>query len=150
MNSGTVQFGPSGLVLEERAHVVALELFAAGEELQLDDEGEADDRPAQLFDEADDGRGRAAGREQVVGDDDAVARADGVAVHLVNYGYDDERDGVAVIDSVELAVRLAGTWATARAVRPGRAPEPLELTAEADVHRVRLTDVGLYTVVVLR
>ena len=55
-----------------------------------------------------------------------------------------------MIDSVELAIRLAGTFATATAVRPGQAPERLGLTADGGVHRVRLTDVGLYTVVVLR
>ena len=48
----------SGLVLEERAHVVAVELLAAGEEFKLDDEGEADHGAAELFDETDDGRSR--------------------------------------------------------------------------------------------
>src|SRR3712207_4653030 len=66
---------PSGLVLEQRAHVVAVEALAAGEELKLDDEGEAGHFAAEPFDQLADGFGRAAGGEQVVGDEDAVAGA---------------------------------------------------------------------------
>ena len=76
--------------------------------------------------------------------------ADGVAAHLVNYGYDDERDAVAVLDELELTVRLAGSFTTAVAVRPGRSAESLELTHEAGCYGVRLLEVGLYTVIVLR
>ncbi len=75
---------------------------------------------------------------------------DAVVVHLVNYGHDDERDAVAVVDTLELAVRLPTAYSTATLVRPERPREPLELSRDGDVHRVRLADVGLYTVVVLR
>lgn len=75
---------------------------------------------------------------------------DGVAVHLVNYGYDDEGDAVAVTDDFELTVRPPEDLPTATAVRPGRSPEPLDLTRDGDRCRVRLTDVGLYTVVGFR
>jgi hypothetical protein len=75
---------------------------------------------------------------------------DGVAAHLINYGYDDERDAAAVIEELELTVRPGGSVATATAVRPGRSVEPLELIQDGDLFRVRLADVGLYTVVVLR
>ena len=75
---------------------------------------------------------------------------DGAAVHLINYGYDDERDAVAVIAELELTVRLGGRFATATAVRPGQSAEPLELVKDGDSYRVRLAEVGLYTVVVLR
>src|ERR671917_138157 len=75
---------------------------------------------------------------------------DGVAVHLVNYGYDDERDAVATIGDLELTLRLGGEFAGATAVRPGRSPERTELSRDGDGYRVRLADVGLYTVVVLR
>ena len=47
-------------------------------------------------------------------------------VHLINYGYDDGRDAVARIPDLDLTVR------------------------DGDGYLVRLADVGLYTVVVLR
>ncbi|HLL63690.1 MAG TPA: hypothetical protein VK401_11615, partial [Propionibacteriaceae bacterium] len=75
---------------------------------------------------------------------------DGVAVHLVNYGYHDEHDTVAVMETLDLTVRLDSSVASATAVRPGRSVETLELVSDGDSHRVRLTGVGLYTVVVLR
>jgi hypothetical protein len=75
---------------------------------------------------------------------------DGVAAHLINYGYDDEADTVTVIDDLELTVRLPGTHMTATAVRPGGSPEPLELARDGNCYRVRLTEIGLYTVMVFR
>lgn len=78
-------------------------------------------------------------------------RVDGaVAAHLINYGYDHERDAVAMIAALDLAVRLPGEVATGTVVRPGRSPEPLELDRDGDRYRVRLGEVGPYTVVVFR
>ena len=78
-------------------------------------------------------------------------RLDGaVAVHLVNYGYDDEGDAVAMIADLELTVRLPTGYTSATLVRPGHAPEPLEVSRDGEHLRVRLADVGLYTVVELR
>ena len=78
-------------------------------------------------------------------------RDDVVAAHLINYGYDDDRDAVAVIPELELTVRLPGKDVTAgTVVRPGREPEALELRRDGDGYGVRLKDVGLYTVVVFR
>ena len=59
---------------------------------------------------------------------------------------------MAVIADLELAVRLPGELATApTVVRPGRPPEPVDLRrGRRRTCRVRLADVGLYTVVVLR
>ena len=55
---------------------------------------------------------------------------DGVAVHLINYGYDDERDAVAVIDELELAVRLPGELRDRpRSCDPAGPPEPVDLIA---------------------
>jgi hypothetical protein len=75
---------------------------------------------------------------------------DGFAVHLVNYGYDDERDATAAIADLELAVRLPGEVRGGTVVRPGQTPEPVDLARTGDAVRVRLADVGLYTVVVFR
>ena len=75
---------------------------------------------------------------------------DGVAAHLINYGYDQERDAVAVVDDLELTVRLPKTFSTAMLLRPGRPPEALELRRDGDAHCVRLGAVGLYVLVVLR
>ena len=73
-----------------------------------------------------------------------------VAVHLVNYGYDDPADAVAVIEDLELTVRLPTDHSSATLVRPGRPPEALDLSRDGDHYRVRLAGVGLYAVVELR
>src|ERR1051325_1979216 len=81
MRGGAVQF-PSGLVFDERAHVVSFEALATRKEFKLDDEDQSGDRAAQILDQIDDGARRAASGEQVVGDQDAMALSDGVAVNL--------------------------------------------------------------------
>ena len=51
---------------------------------------------------------------------------DGVAAHLVNYGYDDEHDAVADDPRAGAGPPVAGEdLATAEVVRPGRPPEPV-------------------------
>ena len=73
---------------------------------------------------------------------------DGVAAHLVNYGYDDEQDAAAVI------ARPGAGRPAARRGPPGRGrcdpagpPEPVDLTAHRGRRTAsRLADVGLYTV----
>ena len=68
---------PGGLfvVVEEAEDVVLAELGAAFEEVEFDGEADAGDFAAELADELDGGLHGAAGGEEVVDDDDALAGA---------------------------------------------------------------------------
>src|SRR5581483_8190021 len=72
----------SMLVPKQREDVVARELLAAAEELELDDERQADDLAAELLDQLDRRLRRAAGREHVVVDQHPLPRDDRVRVYL--------------------------------------------------------------------
>ena len=74
------------VVVEEAENVVIGEAGAALEEVELDGEGEADDFSAQLLDELDGGFHGAAGGEQVVDEDDALAGLDGVEMDFEGVG----------------------------------------------------------------
>ena len=79
--SGTsMRDGPS--VLDDAGHSPALEPVAALEELELDQEREADHLALEPLDQFDRAVDRAAGREQVVDDQDLLTRRDRVAVDL--------------------------------------------------------------------
>src|SRR4051812_4355619 len=71
-----------GSVLDQRAEVVAVELLASVQELELDDECEADDLSAKLLDEVDLRLRRPARGEKIVVDEDARAARDRVRVQL--------------------------------------------------------------------
>jgi len=60
--------------------ILPLELLPTLEEGQLDQEGDADDRPAELLHEPKGRRHRPPRREEVVHNQDALARRDGVLV----------------------------------------------------------------------
>jgi hypothetical protein len=72
----------------------------------------------------------------------------GAALHFVRYDYDDERDEVPVLDRLSLTVRLPQRFATAAAFSPDG---KLEATLEpgADVHRIELSNAGVYGIVLL-
>ncbi len=59
----------SALVLDQRMNVVALETLPAVQEREVDDEGNANDLPAELLDQPSDRLDRAAGGEHVVVDE---------------------------------------------------------------------------------
>ena len=74
--------------------------------------------------------------------------ADGVAVHLLRYSYDEAADRVPDLAELELSVRLgevalAGAEVVPEGVRA-------DLRSAGPVHTLRLRDVPLYTVVLLR
>src|SRR5262245_58674962 len=69
-------------ILDEREDVVRGQAFPAVQELELDDERQADDLPAELLDELDGRLGRSAGGEDVVVDDHALPLDDRVGVDL--------------------------------------------------------------------
>ena len=74
------------VVVEQAEDVVLGEAFAAAEEVEFDGEGEAGDFAAELFDELDGGFHGAAGGEQVVDEQDALAGLDGVEVDFERVG----------------------------------------------------------------
>jgi hypothetical protein len=79
----------------------------------------------------------------------AVHRVEaGAALHLVRYGYDEDGDRVPPLPELALELRLPTTCGSARAVSPdGRLDARLE---SADgVHRLTLSDLSLYGIVVL-
>src|SRR5579883_99645 len=82
----------SGSVADHAVNVVAAQLLAAVQEAELDQKGQADNLAAQLLDQVDSGAHGAARRQQVVYQQDALTRADGVAVYL--------EDGAAVLQVV--------------------------------------------------
>jgi hypothetical protein len=80
-----------------------------------------------------------------------AALADGsAAVHLVNYGYDADADGVRVLRDVDLTIRLPFDPVAATLVQPGREPVTLAVRGSAEASVVTLPELGVYSVVVLR
>src|SRR4051794_13942338 len=73
---------PPALIGDQRVQIEAVELLAATEEGQLDDEARSDDDAAELLDEAADRVDGSAGREDVVVDHDARASRDQLRVQL--------------------------------------------------------------------
>ena len=72
------------------------------------------------------------------------------AVHLVNYDYDPDTDGVRERNELELAVRLPFDAVSAELVSPGAASESLPVRREAERQVVTLPTLGVHGVVVLR
>jgi hypothetical protein len=72
----------------------------------------------------------------------------GAAVHIVRYDHDDDADAVPPLPELELAVRLPQPFSRATAFSPG-GDLRASLAADGAMHRVMLTDVPLYGVVLL-
>jgi hypothetical protein len=70
------------------------------------------------------------------------------AVHLLDYGYDRETDGVPAHEEVSLSVRLPFDVAGATLVSPGSGDSPLPVASDSDAWTVRLPSFRLYAVVV--
>jgi len=94
------------------------------------------------------------GRQVVLDGVDDVAvnihrLADGaVAVHLVNYAYDRDRDEVRVRPDVQLSVALPGSRTHATVLTHTGAVQGLSLTADGDRYRLTLPELPLYAIVV--
>jgi hypothetical protein len=71
-----------------------------------------------------------------------------VAVHLVNYDFDAESDGVAPIQDVGLTVRLPFRAETAEFVDCRGGSLRLDVTYDDGRHLVRLPEIGVYGIVV--
>ena len=73
----------------------------------------------------------------------------GAALHVIRYDHDDAADRVAPLPALELGLRLPGTFTRATAHSPGG---DLSVTLEHagdGRHRLRLTQVPLYGIVLL-
>jgi hypothetical protein len=74
---------------------------------------------------------------------------DGVALHLVSYGYDRDADAVGVLHDVTVCVRLDRPRRRGFVVAPGAGRREVDVRHEGDAHVVALGDVGVYAVLVL-
>lgn len=74
------------------------------------------------------------------------------AIHIIRYDYDKAVDAVPVLPRLNLEVRLARPFRMVEAVSPvGHVGARLTYSRETrEMHRLELTDVPLYTVVLLR
>jgi len=80
-----------------------------------------------------------------------IARlADGsAAVHVLNYGYDEDQDRVAALSDVELTVDLPLGAGRATVLTSDGKRTDVDVTVDGNRHTLRIDDLGLYTVVVL-
>lgn len=74
--------------------------------------------------------------------------ADGAAIHLIRYDYDERQDAVPVLPELSLSLRLPERFETARVFCPNGNPE-ITLAHHDGLHQLRLRNVPLYAVVVL-
>lgn len=74
---------------------------------------------------------------------------DTVAVHLVNYGYDAERDEVLLVTDRELVVELPRRFTHATVIQPEGKRKAVDVEVEGGRHRLRLDTVGVYAIVLL-
>jgi hypothetical protein len=74
--------------------------------------------------------------------------ADGVAVHILRYAYDAAADRVRDLQEMDIRVRLEDVHVTAAEAVPSGVD--VELASAGPVHTLRLRDVPLYTIVILR
>ena len=73
---------------------------------------------------------------------------DGVALHLVRYGYDPELDRVPELAALRVSIRLDGAYTSCRALTPGGDLD-CALSRDGDRHVLELQRVPLYTVIEL-
>ncbi len=75
--------------------------------------------------------------------------ADGAAVHIIRYDYDEAQDRVPVLPELSLTLRLPEQFRVAEAYQPNGEVE-VALTHEDGLHRLRLRNVPLYTIILLK
>jgi hypothetical protein len=73
----------------------------------------------------------------------------GVALHILRYDYDSQRDQVPALDELILDLRLAGKYNSLEVFCPGEAPQA-ELEASGESPRIRLKNIPLYSIILLK
>jgi hypothetical protein len=69
----------------------------------------------------------------------------GIALHLIRYDYDNERDLVPTLDELALEIELNSVYSSVQAFAPTAVPG-VELSHDGKVHTLKLTEVPLYSV----
>jgi hypothetical protein len=74
----------------------------------------------------------------------------GVALHIIRYDYDAETDQVPALEGLDLELRLSGSFAGVEVFAPGESPEAEFGTTSENLHHVRLKNIPLYSIVLLK
>ncbi len=77
---------------------------------------------------------------------------EGAAIHLLRYDYDETNDCVPPLRTLSLDVHLPGPYTAAEVYAPGKTPEltVLQIDPEAGILHLELTNIPLYTVILLK
>jgi hypothetical protein len=74
----------------------------------------------------------------------------GVAIHIIRYDYDSQRDNVPPLHELNLELRLPGNFSSVEVFAPSELPEAECETIADDLHRLRLKNIPLYSIVLLK
>ena len=75
--------------------------------------------------------------------------SNGVALHILRYDYDSQRDQVPALDELILDLRLAGKYDSLEVFSPGEPPQA-ELEPSGELPRIRLKNIPLYSIILLK
>ncbi|HEY9525633.1 MAG TPA: hypothetical protein VIR02_01045, partial [Anaerolineales bacterium] len=75
--------------------------------------------------------------------------SNGVALHILRYDYDSQRDQVPALDELILDLRLAGKYDSLEVFSPGEPPQA-ELEPSGESPRIRLKNIPLYSIILLK
>jgi hypothetical protein len=73
----------------------------------------------------------------------------GVAVHILRYDYDSQQDKVPDLEELNLKLRLPGEFGRLEVFSPCEPPQ-VELEVSDDVHQLRLKNIPLYSIILLK
>jgi hypothetical protein len=74
---------------------------------------------------------------------------EGIAVHIIRYDYDPQRDQVPMLDELTLDLRLPGPFQDVEVFSPGEPPQA-ELEISGDSPRIALKNLPLYSILLLK
>lgn len=72
----------------------------------------------------------------------------GVAIHVLRYDYDSQRDQVPALEELNIDLRLPGTFDSLEVFSPGEPPQA-ELQVSGDLPRIVLKNIPLYSIILL-
>jgi hypothetical protein len=80
-----------------------------------------------------------------------IQRVDvGVAIHIIRYDYDVEKDQVPYLEELNLELRLLGNFGSVEVFAPDESPEAECETMAEDLYHLRLKNIPLYSIVLLK